>query len=192
MEPDEALALIARAQSGDRDAEESLIKSVRPWCWRVAKKIQWRFPQTDLDDLTQVGLIAVFKSIRCYDPARGVSWITYSFSSVSHSVYRYALHQQQKAERFPESLAFRENPEYHAATDPDESPQDRLAALLDQLTPLARLVVESAWRIRFVEAPSLNRSDQARALGLSTRQYRMILAASEQQLRELAETGSYN
>jgi RNA polymerase sporulation-specific sigma factor len=62
---DATLALIDRAQTGDNDAAEQLIRENSGLIWSVVKKFSKR--GYELDDLYQIGAIGLLKCIRKFD-----------------------------------------------------------------------------------------------------------------------------
>ncbi|MCC5793123.1 MAG: RNA polymerase sigma factor FliA [Chromatiales bacterium] len=70
--------LSAYAQAG-RDSPETLVEQHAPLVKRIAWHLRGRLPaETDMDDLVQVGLIALLEAARSYSPDRGASFETYA------------------------------------------------------------------------------------------------------------------
>lgn len=81
--------LFARAQAGDRRAEEALLSRHAPIVLRVAHSL-WAAPnETDHEDLIQEGRLALALAIRQFDPARGVVFITYAIPVITGHLKHY-------------------------------------------------------------------------------------------------------
>lgn len=65
----EELALIKRAQAGDRAARDKLVEMLAPTVRAIARG--HTFDATARDDLMQEGLLAIVDAIARFDPARG-------------------------------------------------------------------------------------------------------------------------
>jgi RNA polymerase sigma factor (sigma-70 family) len=182
MNATEAADLCARAKGGDRDAADLLVRSVQPWCWKVAKQLAQSHPPNEAEDLAQVGMISVLRAIRYYDPTRA-SWVTYACAAVSQNVYRHAVRESEKARRLTVEVV---DPDHIDRSQTEETPRERLLDLLDRLDPVARSVVWSAWRVDVRRGEKSTWKDCAKQLGLTYEQYKDILAAAEVRLKAMA------
>jgi len=81
------LALITRAQKGDNDAAEQLIKENSGLIWSVVKKFSKR--GYDLDDLYQIGAIGLLKCIRKFDATFEVKFSTYAIPMIIGEIKRF-------------------------------------------------------------------------------------------------------
>jgi RNA polymerase sigma factor (sigma-70 family) len=157
----EAAELCIRARDGDRDAADLLVRSVQPWCWKVANQLARSHPPNEADDLAQVGMISVLRAIRYYDPDRA-SWVTYACASVSQNVYRYAVQEREKARRL--TIAIDADLDSHPDEPGELTPEERVGELLERLDPVARAAVVA--ELAYVKGGPKVR-DRARSLGLS-------------------------
>ncbi|MCL2577342.1 MAG: RNA polymerase sporulation sigma factor SigF [Defluviitaleaceae bacterium] len=81
------LELIARAQSGDNDAAELLIKENSGLIWSVVKKFAKRGYEPD--DLYQIGAIGLLKCIRKFDSSFDVKFSTYAIPMIIGEIKRF-------------------------------------------------------------------------------------------------------
>lgn len=76
--------LVHRSQSGDRVAEELLLKR---YSGLVKKEIRFLFlVGAEVEDLAQEGMIGLVKAIRDYTPLRGAAFRTYATSCVRNQI----------------------------------------------------------------------------------------------------------
>jgi len=81
------LELIARAQSGDNNAAEQLIKENSGLIWSVVKKFAKRGYEPD--DLYQIGAIGLLKCIRKFDSSFDVKFSTYAIPMIIGEIKRF-------------------------------------------------------------------------------------------------------
>jgi RNA polymerase sporulation-specific sigma factor len=81
------LKLIARAQEGDNDAAEQLIKENSGLIWSVVKKFAKRGYEPD--DLFQIGAIGLLKCIRKFDSSFDVKFSTYAIPMIIGEIKRF-------------------------------------------------------------------------------------------------------
>ncbi|MCL2225711.1 MAG: RNA polymerase sporulation sigma factor SigF [Defluviitaleaceae bacterium] len=81
------LELIARAQDGDNDAAELLIKENSGLIWSVVKKFAKRGYEPD--DLYQIGAIGLLKCIRKFDSSFDVKFSTYAIPMIIGEIKRF-------------------------------------------------------------------------------------------------------
>jgi len=81
------LALIARAQEGDNDAAEQLIRENNGLVWSVVKKFAKRGYEPD--DLYQIGAIGLLKCIRKFDASFDVKFSTYAIPMIIGEIKRF-------------------------------------------------------------------------------------------------------
>ncbi|MCL2215483.1 MAG: RNA polymerase sporulation sigma factor SigF [Defluviitaleaceae bacterium] len=81
------LALIARAQEGDNDAAEQLIRENSGLVWSVVKKFAKRGYEPD--DLYQIGAIGLLKCIRKFDSSFDVKFSTYAIPMIIGEIKRF-------------------------------------------------------------------------------------------------------
>ncbi|MCL1882143.1 MAG: RNA polymerase sporulation sigma factor SigF [Defluviitaleaceae bacterium] len=83
----QTLELIARAQAGDNDAAEQLIKENSGLIWSVVKKFAKRGYEPD--DLYQIGSIGLLKCIRKFDSSFDVKFSTYAIPMIIGEIKRF-------------------------------------------------------------------------------------------------------
>ena len=86
-ERSESIALIQRAQNGDADAEQQLIRDNLPLVTAIAKRYQ--NSAIEFDDLKQLGAIGLLKAIRKFDPSFNVCFSTYAVPLIAGEIRRF-------------------------------------------------------------------------------------------------------
>jgi len=81
------MKLISRAQEGDNDAAELLIKENSGLIWSVVKKFAKRGYEPD--DLYQIGAIGLLKCIRKFDSSYDVKFSTYAIPMIIGEIKRF-------------------------------------------------------------------------------------------------------
>lgn len=81
------LALIKRAQAGDEAAMERLVIDNTPLVRSIAYKFRDR--GTELEDLIQIGIIGMIKSIRSFEIERGCAFSTYAVPLIVGEIRRH-------------------------------------------------------------------------------------------------------
>lgn len=84
---DDELALIERAQGGDRSAEEDLLRNYGNLIRRIAVRC-WKNPD-DLPDLLQEGKIALWQAIKRFDRQRGSSPSAFFASHIRYGIVEW-------------------------------------------------------------------------------------------------------
>ena len=84
---DRTYELIKKAQEGDSDAKDIIIKENIGLIWSVAKKFANR--GYDLDDLFQIGSIGLIKCIEKFDTSFGVKFSTYAVPMIMGEIKRF-------------------------------------------------------------------------------------------------------
>lgn len=79
--------LIQRAQSGDREAGETLINENSGLIWAVAKRFTGRGIETD--DLYQLGCLGFIKAVNGFDLSFGTQFSTYAVPKISGEIRRF-------------------------------------------------------------------------------------------------------
>lgn len=79
--------LIARSQSGDREATDRLVEENTGLIWSVAKRFIGR--GTDLDDLYQLGSLGFLKAIEGFDLSFGTQFSTYAVPKIAGEIRRF-------------------------------------------------------------------------------------------------------
>lgn len=79
--------LIRRAQSGDREAGETLISENSGLIWAVAKRFTGRGIETD--DLYQLGCLGFIKAVNGFDLNFGTQFSTYAVPKISGEIRRF-------------------------------------------------------------------------------------------------------
>lgn len=83
----ENLLLIEKAQDGDKEAGEALIKKNYPLAVSLAKRFVGR--GTELEDLIQLALIGMLKAINSFDPKRGCAFSTYAVPLIIGEIRKF-------------------------------------------------------------------------------------------------------
>ena len=79
--------LIRLAQSGDREAGETLINENSGLIWSVAKRFIGR--GTDADDLYQLGCLGFIKAVEGFDLEFGTQFSTYAVPKIAGEIRRF-------------------------------------------------------------------------------------------------------
>lgn len=79
--------LIVRAQAGDREAGDALIRENSGLIWSVAKRFTGRGIETD--DLYQLGCLGFVKAVQGFDPSFGTQFSTYAVPKISGEIRRF-------------------------------------------------------------------------------------------------------
>ena len=79
--------LIAQAQSGSKDAMETLVEENTGLIWAVARRYLGR--GTDADDLYQLGCLGFLKAVEGFDLAYGTQFSTYAVPKISGEIRRF-------------------------------------------------------------------------------------------------------
>ena len=79
--------LIARSQSGDREASEALVEENSGLIWSVAKRFTGR--GTELDDLYQLGCLGFLKAVEGFDLQYGTQFSTYAVPKIAGEIRRF-------------------------------------------------------------------------------------------------------
>ncbi|MBQ5992556.1 MAG: sigma-70 family RNA polymerase sigma factor [Clostridia bacterium] len=86
-ERDAFLDAIGRAQSGDAEAENALLRDNLPLVCAIAKRYLNTGPE--YDDLVQLGSIGLLKAIRKFDPSFCVCFSTYAVPLIAGEIRRF-------------------------------------------------------------------------------------------------------
>lgn len=84
---DETLELIALAQSGDEEAQETLIVNNAALVKSIVKKFTNR--GTEYDDLYQIGCVGLIKAVRHFDAKYNVRFSTYAVPMIAGEIKRF-------------------------------------------------------------------------------------------------------
>lgn len=104
---EEELALIIKAQSGDRSAEAELLERHKDFIWKSAIRYHSRSSNAlDVEDCAQIAAIGVLKAIRLFDVNSGVVLLTFAFPCVQsefsiHLQYNGVIKCPRKQKRIP-------------------------------------------------------------------------------------------
>lgn len=79
--------LIARSQSGDKDATEALVEENTGLIWAVAKRFAGR--GTEMDDLYQLGCLGFLKAVEGFDLQYGTQFSTYAVPKIAGEIRRF-------------------------------------------------------------------------------------------------------
>ena len=79
--------LIRRAQSGDREASETLVTENSGLIWSVARRFSGR--GTESDDLYQLGCLGFLKAVEGFDLEYGTQFSTYAVPKIAGEIRRF-------------------------------------------------------------------------------------------------------
>ena len=79
--------LIRKSQSGDRDAQEVLIKENNGLIWAVVRRYVGRGVETD--DLYQLGCLGFLKAVEGFDSEYGTQFSTYAVPKIAGEIRRF-------------------------------------------------------------------------------------------------------
>ena len=79
--------MIARSQSGDREARETLIVENSGLIWAVARRFLGR--GTEADDLYQLGCLGFLKAVEGFDLEFGTQFSTYAVPKIAGEIRRF-------------------------------------------------------------------------------------------------------
>ena len=82
-----ARCLVAAAQTGDKGAQETLLREHTPLVWSVAKRFFGR--GCEAEDLFQLGCIGLLKAVRDFDLTRPVAFSTYAVPKIAGEIRRF-------------------------------------------------------------------------------------------------------
>jgi RNA polymerase sigma-70 factor (ECF subfamily) len=159
-------ALVLRAQSGDRDAFDALLRAIAPPLLRFARRVTGETAMAE--DVVQETLIAIVRKIEwLHDPGLFRAW---AYRIASRQAFR-ALGKQRLLEPLGEIDAAIEE-----LTDPWQ--RERLLASVDRLSPAIRAVIT----LHYLEEMPL--SEVAAILELPTGTVKSRLAYGLNRLRK--------
>jgi RNA polymerase primary sigma factor len=149
LTPQEEIELGRRAQTGDEDAIQELVRANLRFVISVAKKYQNR--GVSLSDLIQEGNVGLVTAARKFDPDQGVKFISYAVWWIRQAILS-ALANQGRAVRVPLNRAsdlakiFRERERLKQELRRDPTPQE-----LSEATGLSAEIVESLQTLNAAE-----------------------------------------
>jgi RNA polymerase primary sigma factor len=149
LTPPEEIELGHRAQSGDEDAVQELVRANLRFVISVAKKYQNR--GVSLSDLIQEGNVGLVTAARKFDPDQGVKFISYAVWWIRQAILS-SLANQGRAVRVPLNRAsdlakiFRERERLKQEIGRDPSPVE-----LSEATGLSPEIVESLQTLNAAE-----------------------------------------
>lgn len=182
-DPDSQLLALARA--GDQEAAGRLAAGLSLYCYRLARRLARRYRcGIDPEDLVQAGVIAVWRAVPSFDPARS-RWRHHAFS-VARKAMAKAAFQEYRRQRHTAQHDDRHLSATNANHHPVSSRAARLRAALDALDPVTRAVWESYWG----QARKGRRLGPiARRLGITRGRAMRILAAGHRQVLAALDPG---
>lgn len=98
LPPEEERELAVRAQQGDKQAQDKLVRHNLRFVFTIAKKYQNR--GVLLEDLVAEGNIGILRAVEKFNPEFGVKFISYSVWWIRQSI-RAALAEGQRSVRLP-------------------------------------------------------------------------------------------
>ncbi len=84
---DDRFGLILRAQQGDNDACEQLLKENAGLIWSIVRRFTGHGVETD--DLYQLGSLGFLKAVRSFDTNYGTQFSTYAVPKISGEIRRF-------------------------------------------------------------------------------------------------------
>jgi RNA polymerase sigma factor (sigma-70 family) len=100
LSPDEEVQIITRAQAGDAQARDIIVKSQLKYAIQFVRKYQGL--GLSLEDLIQHGSIAICKAVETFDPTRGFRFSTYAKWKILGEISN-ALSDEAATVRIPHS-----------------------------------------------------------------------------------------
>lgn len=88
MSQEETLQLIKKAQAGSEEALETLVEGHKNLVWKVAQRYR-NIHSIELEDVAQLGMIGLIKSIEKFDFSYGSSFSTYAVPTIRGEITRY-------------------------------------------------------------------------------------------------------
>jgi RNA polymerase sigma factor (sigma-70 family) len=79
--------LIIAAREGEQAAKDELLRRFEKLIWSIVRKYADRNPAVDLDDLFQIGAVALMDAIRLFDVARGSKLSTYVYIGAQRNIW---------------------------------------------------------------------------------------------------------
>lgn len=84
---EEQLRLLQKAQRGDKQAKEQLVRENQALVWSIVKRYTGR--GTEAEDLFQLGSIGLLKAIQGFDCAYGTKFSTYAVPKIAGEIRRF-------------------------------------------------------------------------------------------------------
>lgn len=101
--------LTVAAQAGDATAMDKIIAKLYPSVTIVARLYKSQKEYTDLpldvDDMAQIGSLAIMRAVNAYNPSEGNLFWTYAEAAVKNAITDYIRTAQKEKERFGEILS---------------------------------------------------------------------------------------
>lgn len=98
LPPEKERELAIKAQQGDKQAQDELVRHNLRFVFTIAKKYQNR--GVPLEDLVAEGNLGILRAVKKFDPDKGVKFISYSVWWIKQSI-RAALAEGQRSVRLP-------------------------------------------------------------------------------------------
>ncbi|MEW5932196.1 MAG: RNA polymerase sigma-I factor [Bacillota bacterium] len=102
--------LVARAQAGDPDARESLLRDYQPFVLRVVARMRGRFVTASSEEAS-VALVAFNEAIDSYRPGQGVGFLSFSETVIRRRLIDHFRRQVRGAREVPLSALEEEDEE---------------------------------------------------------------------------------
>ena len=102
LTPEERVALVLRAQSGNRAAKDRLVRASRRTVRAIARRYKGR--GLPFEDLVDEGLLGVLRAIPLYDPGRGIDFMNFAAWRI-RSAIGHGLNDESRTVRLPGYLA---------------------------------------------------------------------------------------
>lgn len=87
LDDKEIMYLITKAQEGDKDAQDKIVRNNMALVWSIVKRFYNRGFETD--DLVQIGCIGLVKAIKKFDKSYNVKFSTYAVPMIMGEIKRF-------------------------------------------------------------------------------------------------------
>ena len=173
-------ALLFRAKNGDADAARTLLDRYTPLVNKIAHSFLG-VPESEIDDLCQEGLIALYKAILLYDETVS-SFSTFAYLCVRRSMLSALKKYNRQTPTFPfEELEFE-------AADATADPQVKLMEVENCLSLMSRfdeILSEYENRVLGLHLSEKTAAEIAQTLEKSEKSVTNALARARQKLSSL-------
>ncbi|GGA73073.1 RNA polymerase sigma factor SigI [Ornithinibacillus halotolerans] len=108
--------LVTRAQSGDEDTQNYLLKKYQPFIAKCVSEVCKRYIDPERDDEFSIGLTAFNDAMRLFSPERGSSFLTFANLVIKRKVIDYIRSQN----KYPQSISLDETYDEENMENPTE------------------------------------------------------------------------
>src|SRR6056297_2924841 len=86
LDKETQISLAIKAQNGDKEAKDKLIKSCMSLAINIAEKYKHK---NNLEDLIQQGYLGLVKAVDKFDSSKNIKFSTYAVGWIQHHIIRY-------------------------------------------------------------------------------------------------------